>query len=84
MNHRLGLLEADLEKAEAKLNETKASAADAESSKTTSDALQRKVQLLEEELDAAEKTLKETNEKYVLCTPSPPHMYRSRLIAHPL
>jgi Tropomyosin like len=48
------------------LVEAKASLSEAESGKTTNEGLVRKVQLLEEELDAAEKNLKETVEKYVL------------------
>ncbi|KAJ3548522.1 hypothetical protein NM688_g5290 [Phlebia brevispora] len=63
LQHKIGVLEADLEKTETKLTETKATAQDAESSKTTNDALQRKIQLLEEELDAAEKHSKEVVEK---------------------
>ena len=59
------MLEGDLEKTETKLNETKATAQDAENSKSSNDALSRKVQLLEEELDAAEKHSKEVVEKYV-------------------
>lgn len=39
---------------------------DGEQSKTTSEGLARKVQLLEEELDAAEKNLKETVDKCVV------------------
>lgn len=58
-------METELEKAESKLTETKAAAQDAESSKSTSEGLQRKVQLLEEELDASEKHSKEVVEKYV-------------------
>ncbi len=65
LQHKLGILEADLEKTEAKLSETKASAQDAESSKSSNDALVRKVQLLEEELDAAEKNSKDVVEKCV-------------------
>jgi tropomyosin len=48
------------------LAEAKASLSDAESGKTTNEGLMRKVQLLEDELDTAEKNLKETVEKYVL------------------
>ena len=59
LTHRLGVLEADLEKAETKLGELKTQNADGESSKMTNENLQRKVQLLEEELDAAEKNVKE-------------------------
>jgi tropomyosin len=56
-------LEAENEKTEEKLKEYKASSLDSEHSKTTADTLIRKVQLLEEELDAAEKNLKETVDK---------------------
>ena len=37
------------------------------SSRTTNENLLRKIQLLEEELDAAEKNVKETVEKYESC-----------------
>jgi tropomyosin len=63
LEHRLGLLEAENETAEAKLAEFKSTSLDGEHSKQTADGLVRKVQLLEEELDAAEKNLKETVEK---------------------
>ncbi|KAI9440461.1 tropomyosin [Lactarius indigo] len=63
LQHRIGVLDGELEKTEGKLAETKLAAADGESSKTTSEGLVRKVQLLEEELDTAEKNVKETMEK---------------------
>lgn len=63
LEHRLGLLEADNEAAEGKLAEFKSSSLEGEHSRQTADGLVRKVQLLEEELDAAEKNLKETVEK---------------------
>jgi len=63
LTHRLGVLDKELEKAESKLAETKEAAAFSESNKTTNEGLVRKVQLLEEELDAAEKNLKDTVEK---------------------
>jgi len=63
LNNRLGFLETENEKTEEKLKEYKASSLDSEHSKTTADTLIRKVQLLEEELDAAEKNLKETVDK---------------------
>ena len=47
--------------------ELKQAEAEGDASKTTNDALTRKIQLLEEELDAAEKNAKETMEKYVTC-----------------
>lgn len=63
LTHRLSVQDADLEKAEAKLAELKASQTDGESSRTTNENLNRKIQLLEEELDVAEKNVKETVEK---------------------
>ncbi len=68
LNHRIGVLDAELEKTETRLAETKVAAADGEHSKSTNDGLIRKIQLLEEELDAAEKNVKETVEKWVLST----------------
>lgn len=65
LQHKLSVLDADLEKAESKLSESKAAQADGEHSKVTNEGLIRKVQLLEEELDAAEKNVKETMEKFV-------------------
>lgn len=77
--HKLSILDADLEKAEAKINESKAAQEEGEHSKSSNEALTRKVQLLEEELDAAEKNVKETMEKYILFTiyvyfDCPPHV----------
>lgn len=59
-------MDGDLEKAEGKLNEAKAAQAEGDQSKTISEGLQRKIQLLEEELDAADKNLKDAMEKCVL------------------
>lgn len=58
---RLSLLEAELAKAEAKLGELKRD--DHDPGTSISDSMQRKVQLLEDELDAAEKNVKDTVEK---------------------
>ncbi|KZT59049.1 hypothetical protein CALCODRAFT_450615, partial [Calocera cornea HHB12733] len=63
LQHQLGLAQDALEKAEAKLAETKGAADEGESNKKTNENLTRKVQLLEEELDTAEKNMKETVEK---------------------
>lgn len=49
------------------MTETKATLLDAQGGQATNDNLTRKIQLLEEELDAAEKNVKETVEK---CVPS--------------
>ena len=78
LSHKLTLAEEQSEKYETKLTETKAAAQDAESSRSTNDALSRKVQLLEEELDAAEKHSKEVVEKYV----SPCNITRWCAMAH--
>lgn len=66
LNHKISLLDNELEKAEAKLVEAKSAQADGEHSKTTNEGLTRKIVLLEEELDAAEKNVKETTEKCVV------------------
>lgn len=57
------LAEAKLDELDGKLAEHKVFSQEAESSKTTNDSLQRKVQLLEEELDNAEKNAKDVVEK---------------------
>ena len=63
LTHKLDLATQQLEKAEADLDIYKKASLEGEQSKTTSEGLVRKVQLLEEELDAAEKNVKETVEK---------------------
>jgi tropomyosin len=65
LNHRLSVTDASLQESETKLAETKSALLDAESGKATNDSLTRKIELLEDELDAAEKNLKETVEKCV-------------------
>lgn len=65
LNHRLSNAEAQLDASEGKLTEAKQVRDEHESSKTTNEGLQRKIQLLEEELDNAEKNLKETVDKCV-------------------
>lgn len=68
MSHKISVLEAELDKVDAKLAEAKASQEEGESLKSTNENLTRKIALLEEELDAAEKNVKETMEKYVVAT----------------
>lgn len=63
LNHKLSVVDEQLEKAELSLQEAKRENMDNIGSKTTSEGLQRKIQLLEEELDAAEKNAKDTVEK---------------------
>jgi len=63
LNHKLSVLDAELEKAESKLADAKTAKEEGENSKTANEGYLRKIQLLEEELDTAEKTVKETMEK---------------------
>ncbi|PIL25009.1 hypothetical protein GSI_12897 [Ganoderma sinense ZZ0214-1] len=63
LQHKISVLDGDLEKAETKLTDLKSAQEDGEQSKTANEGLQRKIQLLEEELDAADKNLKEAMDK---------------------
>jgi Tropomyosin like len=54
-----------MDKAERELTLLKSANADGDHHKSTNETLLRKIQLLEEELDAAEKNVKETVQKYV-------------------
>lgn len=62
------MAETELEKLEGKLHEHKAVREEHESTASNSESLQRKIALLESELDTAEKNLKETTDKYVFDT----------------
>ncbi|KAG8220843.1 tropomyosin like-domain-containing protein [Butyriboletus roseoflavus] len=63
LNVQIARIEKELEATEEKLTQAKSAQEDGEHSKTTNDSLARKIVLLEEELDAAEKNVKETTEK---------------------
>ena len=63
LNIKLEHLDSDLAKAEATITDSKAERDAGENTRTTNEALTRKIQLLEDELDAAEKNVKETVEK---------------------
>ena len=80
LQHKLSVMDGDLEKAETKLSDLKSAQQDGEASRTTNEGLLRKVQLLEEELDAAEKNVKETVEKCVATPVSCLMPVRSRVI----
>ena len=58
-------MEANLDKAESTLADAKHAHEEGDTAKSTAEGLQRKIQILEEELDTAEKNLKETVEKFV-------------------
>lgn len=63
LTHRLTKAETELDKAEEKLKDAKTVHDEHETSRAANDGLVRKIQLLEEELDSAEKNLKETVER---------------------
>ena len=65
LQHKNGLLEADNEKLEENVKKHKTDADAGSSAIGQHESLQRRVQLLEDEAEAADKTLRETNEKYV-------------------
>jgi tropomyosin len=65
LTHQKSLLEAENERLEKALAEAKAAADTGASNSAELDASHRKVQLLEEEAEVADKNLRETNEKYV-------------------
>ena len=71
LQHKVDMLEANLDKSEAMVMELKGAGEEGDSAKANNESLTRKVQLLEEELDVAEKNVKETVEKYVAQLPHP-------------
>lgn len=71
LQHKNGLLEGEVEKLETAIKDFKKAAEDGQQHGTQNETLQRRLQLLEEEAEGADKTLRETNEKYAL--PNPYH-----------
>ena len=65
LSHRNTLLEGDVEKLEVQLAEAKRAAETGTQHSNDLEALQRKLQLLEDEAEEADKNLRETNEKFV-------------------
>jgi len=63
ITHKNGLLEAEVEKLEAAIKEAKAVADEGSHAGTQNETLQRRLQLLEEEAEEADKNLRETNDK---------------------
>lgn len=64
VTHRNQLLDSDVVKLETNLHEAKESLRKIEEDGQRTEGLQRRLQLLEEEAEEADKTLRETNEKY--------------------
>lgn len=69
LTHRNSLLEAEVEKLETGVKEAKDAASSSAHHGTENESLQRRLQLLEEEAEEADKTLRETNDKYVTTCP---------------
>lgn len=69
LQHKNGVLEGQVEKLEGDVDKHKKLADEGSGSLTQNEALQRRLQLLEEEAEEADKTLREANEKYVHHTP---------------
>lgn len=65
LQHKNGVLESQVDKLEADVEKHKKLADEGSGSITQNEALQRRLQLLEEEAEEADKTLREANEKYV-------------------
>lgn len=65
LQHKNNVLEGDVEKLETSIKDLKKSADEGQQHGTQNETLQRRLQLLEEEAEEADKTLREANEKYV-------------------
>jgi len=65
LNHRLTRSDAEIEELETQIKDLKQKLSISGDATSTNEGLTRKVQLLEEELDACEKNLRETTEKCV-------------------
>ncbi len=63
LTHKNNQLEADVEKLEAQIKDAKVLGDEGTQHATQNEALQRRLQLLEEEAEEADKNLRETNDK---------------------
>ena len=81
LSHNNQRLEAEVEKLETGINEHKKTADQSSDQSNQNENLQRRLQLLEEEADQADKNMRETNEKYVIPSTrqQQPHCIRLRL-----
>jgi tropomyosin, fungi type len=80
LQHKNNLLESEVEKLETAIKDFKKSAEEGQQHGTQNETLTRRLQLLEEEAEEADKTLREANEKYArstrLCAHGEPPIYR--------
>ena len=63
LTHKNSLLETDVEKSEEEIKKLKGEVSDMGQHGTQNEALQRRLQILEEEAEESDKQLRETNEK---------------------
>ena len=63
LTHKNNQLEADVEKLETQIKDSKAAGDEGAQHATQNETLQRRLQLLEEEAEEADKNLRETNDK---------------------
>lgn len=63
LSHKNGLLEAEVDKLDTSVKDLKKSNDEGQQHGTQNETLQRRLQLLEEEAEEADKTLREANEK---------------------
>ena len=63
LTHKNSLLEAEIEKLETGIKELKEAAEDGRTQGSKNESLQRRLQLLEEESEQADRNIRETNEK---------------------
>lgn len=68
LQHKNGLLDARIEKLEGEKKDLTATAGDSHTHATQNETLQRRLQLLEDEAEEADKNLRETNDKYAPIT----------------
>ena len=71
LSHKNQLLETEVDKLEGGIKEAKVAAEESSQHGAQNESLQRRLQLLEEEAEEADKSMRETNEKCV--TPLTPH-----------
>ncbi|KAF8929499.1 actin lateral binding protein [Dissophora ornata] len=76
LKNKISFYEAELEKADNKMAEAKLNLDEGETTKTVGEGLARKVSLLENELDSAERNLRETTEKLRLMDIKAEHFER--------
>lgn len=64
LSHKNQLLDAEVEKLETGIKDAKAAAEESGHHGTQNESLQRRLQILEEEAEGADRNIRETNEKY--------------------